>query len=990
MKELSPDALKGDYYYTDIDFNDLMHNRISNVLIICSKYDAFMLEEDGRVDEQIFNEYVSLNLRYPPQFIQANSSKQAFDILKNQKIDLVINMLSVGDMDPFLLSKKIRKSYSEIPIVVLTPYSREVSLIIKNQDLSAIDYVFSWLGNADLLLAIVKLIEDSLNANHDILKVGVQSIILVEDSVRFYSSYLPIIYKIIFTQSKSFMSEGLNEHQKTQRMRGRPKILLANNYEEAMELYSEYQNNILGIISDISYKREGKKDPLAGLKLCEKVRADDKFMPFLLQSAISKNKKYADELKAAFIHKRSDKLLKELRGFIRESFAFGDFMFKNPETGEVVARAASLKELQDQLAKVDANVLKYHAYQNHFSMWLKARALYQIANVFKNIRPEHFDNIEEVRDFIIKNLASYRRNKARGIIAKFYRSTYDDFVHFSRVGEGSIGGKARGLAFLDSLLKENKMHKKYDGIHVSVPQTLVLTTDVFDEFMQQSGLAEIAYSDIENEKILEAFVKADLPDSIVEDLKKFISIIDKPLAVRSSSLLEDAHYQPFAGVYSTVMLPDLPDNEQGIKMLANAIKTVYASVYYQESKAYMEVTKNVIDEEKMAIIIQEICGAKYGKHFMPTVSGVSKSLNFYPLEGEKPEEGIAEIAFGLGKYIVDGNGNNIRFSPKHKKKVLQLSTPELAMENSQSYYFALKLGNEDFYPDVNDSMNLERISTRKMHFHKSFTQVVSTYDYNDNRIRDGWHDGGRKLLTFHSFLKYDRFPIAEIIYDSMKLCEDAMNTPVEIEFAIDLDNNGEIPKFNLLQVRPIVRSNFDEDIKLEEIKDEECLVKSNSALGNGVISNMKTVVYVKQDDFDPSHNQEVAKKIAELNKKLLKENEFYVLIGPGRWGSSDSWLGIPIKWANISQARLIVEAGLDDYRVEPSQGTHFFQNLTSFQVGYFTINPNINQGFYDYDYLQSQEAYYEDEFIRCVKMNNPIEVIIDGKSKKGVVLKSKS
>lgn len=987
MKELSSEMLHGDYFYTDINFNDLMHIRISNVLIICSNYDAFMLEEDGRVDEQIFNEYVSLNLRYPPKFIQVNNSVQAFEELEKENIDLVINMLSVGDMDPFELSVKIKDAYNDIPIVVLTPYSREVSFILKNRDLSAIDYVFSWLGNTDLLLAIVKLIEDKLNADYDINKVGVQSIILVEDDIRFYSSYLPLIYKIIFTQSKAFMAEGLNEHQKTQRMRGRPKILLYDNYDDALEMYNKYQNNILGIVSDISYKKGEIKDAFAGLKLCKKVRSEDKFMPFLLQSSNLKNKQYAEDLNAAFIYKKSDKLFTELEAFIKEGFAFGDFIFKNPKDNTIVAKAGSLKELQEKIKIIPDESLKFHVYRNHISMWLKARALYQLASAFRHIRPEHYSSIDEVRSYMLETLSSYRRNKGRGIIAKFYRNTFDDFVHFSRIGDGSIEGKARGLAFLDVLLKRNKMHSKYEGIQVSVPFTMVLTTEVFDNFMQYKGLQDIAFSDLENEKILEEFVKAPLPSGIMDDLRKFLTIIKKPLAIRSSSLLEDAHYQPFAGIYSTFMIPSLSPDDVGLNILASAIKSVYASVYYQESKAYMEVTKNVIAEEKMAIIIQEVCGSEFNNHFMPTASGVSRSLNYYPLEGEKPEEGIAEIALGLGKYIVDGQGNSIRFSPKHPKKTLQLSTPELALSDTQSYYFALKLNKEDFRPDVDEAMNLDKITTRQMEYHPSLNKVISTFDYNNHRIKDGWHDKGKKLITFHSFLKYDNLPIPEIIYDCMKICEDAMNTPVEMEFAINLNNGDKLPVFNLLQIRPIAKTSFDSSVNIADFKDEETIINCSSALGNGKTSDIKDIIYVKQEGFTASNNLTIVERLKSLNSKFLENQDYYVLIGPGRWGSSDSWLGIPVKWPHISQAKLIIEAGLDNYRIDPSQGTHFFQNLTSFQVGYFTINPHINEGYYDYKYLQSLDAEYEDEFIRWVKLEKPTEILIDGKSKKGVVLK---
>lgn len=982
------DLKKREYYYWDVSFNKLMRKRVSKILLICSTYDAFMLEEDGRIDEQIFNEYVSLNLRYPPHFIQVSTSKEAFETLENEKIDLVINMLSVTDMDPFQLSNTIKGNHPKVPIVVLAPHSREITKSLQTNDLSSVDYVFSWLGHSEILLAIVKLIEDRINVEYDVNEVGVQTIILVEDNVRFYSSYLATIYKIIFTQSKSFMAEGLNEHQKMMRMRGRPKILLANNYEEAIELYQYYKANVLGIISDISYDREGKEDKHAGLRLCEKVREEDRFLPFLLQSSQIDNKAFADRMNVGFIHKHSKTLLHELREYIRDNFAFGDFVFRRSKEGEKVERAKDLQELQEKILIVPEDVLKYHINRNHFSKWLNARALFHIANVFKYLRPEHFSNLEEVRQFMFTALAGYRRNTGRGIIAKFYRDRFDEYVLFSRIGEGSIGGKARGLAFIDTLLKEKSLHYKYKDVYITIPRTVVVSTEIFDEFMEKNNLYEVAMSSKSDKEILEHFVKARLPKTTVKDLTRFLEVVKRPLAVRSSSMLEDSHYQPFAGIYSTFMVPNRSDAKSNLRAVANAIKGVYASVYFEESKAYMAATQNLIDEEKMAIVLQEVCGKDFGEYYMPTFSGVSRSLNFYPLEYENYEDGVAEVAVGLGKYIVDGNGSNLRFSPKAPSKILQLSTPELALQNTQRYYYGLNNKAGSFHPNVDDASNLVHKSIRHLPESKDFKSLLSTFDYNSNILRDGQHEGGKKLITFAHILKYNKFPLAEILSDVLNIGQEAMNNPVEIEFAVNMNAiNNKQHIFNLLQIRPIVEVTGNQMVDLGEIPEEKSILTSYSALGNGYINDVCDFIYVKPQSFNKAKTPEIANRIGMLNKGFIEDDTNYVLVGPGRWGSSDHWLGVPVSWMQISQARVIVESGLDNFRIDPSQGTHFFQNLTSFQVGYFTINPFINDGYYDLAFLDEQDAVYEDEFIRHVRFDKPIKIAIDGKQKKGVVFK---
>ncbi len=976
------------FQFPDINFDKLMQKRIHKVLLICSNYDAFMLEEDGRIDEQIFNEYVALNLRYPPQFIHVSSASHAFNVLRKEEIDLVIEMLSVGELAPFELAKRIKKRYSQIPIVVLTPFSREVTQTLEKEDLSAIDYVFCWLGNADILLAIIKLIEDKMNVAYDVKQVGVQTILLVEDSVRFYSSYLPNIYKIIFKQSQKFMAEGLNEHQKMLRLRGRPKILLARNYEEARRLYGKYKRNLLGVISDVSYKRRGKKDKAAGIRLFKRIKEDAPYLPLLLQSSDADNYKIAKEIKVGFIHKNSKNLARELRNFINEYFAFGDFVFRNPKTGEEVLRVPDLKSLQQNLYNIPDISFEYHISRNHFSKWLNARALFPLAELFKYLSKEDFKDLDHARNFLHDAISYFRLNKGRGVIAKFYRATYDEYLNFARIGNGSIGGKARGLAFLDSLIKKNQGLDEFDNVIISIPRTVVLTSQVFDEFIEQNNLLPIALSDAEDEEILQKFIAAKMPDRTVRDLKAFLRVTYSPIAIRSSSLLEDSHYQPFAGVYSTYMIPNTKNEEQMIKMLTDGIKAVYASVYYKSSKSYMRVTSNVIDEEKMSIILQEVCGEKYGDRYYPTLSGVVRSVNFYPIEPEKPEDGVANICLGLGKQIVEG-GRTLRFSPKYPKKILQLSDTALTLRDAQKTFYALDLRPESFVPSTDEAVNLLKLRIKEAEKDGSLKYVASVYDYADNTIKEGAHYTGKKVVTFANILKFDAYPLAKILAHVSEITQKAMNSPVELEFAMNIPKNKNQPAiFNLLQVRPIVDNSETLTTKLEEIDEKDTIIYSKQALGNGEIKDLTDIIYVKTSSFDPAKNPEIAKMISELNDKFIKENKNYILIGPGRWGSTDHWLGIPVKWADISAAKVIIEAGLPNYRIDPSQGTHFFQNLTSFRVGYLTINPHANDGYYNVDFLDKQNPINENEFIRHIRFEEALVVKIDGKKNLGVIMEA--
>jgi CheY-like chemotaxis protein len=976
------------YDFTDTSFDLLMQKRIHRVLVICSNYDNYMLEEDGRIDEQIFNEYVALNLRYPPTFVQTDNAEDAFRIMAEDNIDLVISMLSLKGTDVFALAKRIKSKYDRIPIVVLTYFSREVSLRLEREDLSAIDYVFCWLGDASLILAIIKLIEDKMNADYDIEHVGVQAIILVENSIRYISSYLPNLYRIVLVQSLDFQSEALNEHQRMLKMRGRPKILLANNFEDAVSLYQKYKYNVLGVISDISYSRDNLNDENAGLELCKIVMADDDKVPFLLQSSSAVHRKSAEELGAGFIYKYSKSLSLELRNFIIQNLAFGPFVFMDPDTMEPIATATDLQGLQQKLLTIPDKTLEFHANHNHFSKWLNARALFPVAQMFKYIRKEDFSTMEEMRRFLYIAISSFRLGKGRGVIAKFDKSSFDEYQIFSRIGEGSIGGKARGLAFINSIIKKNKLFNKFPDVLITIPRTVVISTDAFDEFMEHNDLHSIALSDLSDEEILNRFIKAELPGWVYQDFYAFLDVSRSyPIAVRSSSKLEDSHYQPFAGIYSTYMIPRVPDNKAMVQMLSDAIKEVYASVYYKVSKAYMTATSNVIDEEKMGIILQEVCGNRHGDTFYPTLSGVARSINYYPIGSEKAEDGIVNVALGLGKLIVDG-GMSLRFSPRHPKKILQLASPEAAIKETQKEFYALDLNSKSFVPSTDDGVNILKISIRDVKNDGAMKYVASTYDQNNNVLYDGINHNGKRIITFSNILQHKTFPLAEILNTLLDLGQQEMNNPIEIEFAANLETSPGTPKiFNFLQIRPIVQNDQNYNFDIDHVRPGESIIFSESALGNGIFKGIKDLVYVKPDAFNAAHSEKIAVLIEKLNTGFVKAGTGYVLIGPGRWGSSDPWLGIPVKWPQISAARLIVESGLKNYRIDPSQGTHFFQNLTSFRVGYFTINPFNKEGHYDVEFLDRLVSIYEDDWLRHVRFEKPLDILIDGKRHKGVIMK---
>ena len=972
--------------FKDTSFANLMNKRIYNVLLIATKYDAFMLEDDGRVDEQIFNEYTSLSLRYPPRFTQVTTEEEALAELKDRNFELIICMPNMDNRDIFAAATEIKIHYPNIPIVVLTPFSKEVSKRIANEDLSAIDYVFSWLGNAELLLAIIKLIEDKMNAPDDTASVGVQIILLVEDSVRFYSSALLHLYKFVLEQSQMFAKEALNDHQRTLRMRGRSKIKLARTYEEAVRIFNQYRDNMLGIISDMSFMHDGVKDPYAGYKFGQYVRKTGLIIPFVLESSEASNKVYAKELGASFIDKNSKSYPQDLRKKIMQRFGFGDFVILNPQTKEEIMRIKDLKDLQKKVFQIPDDSLVYHLSRNHFSRFFYSRAMFPPAEVLKRVDVSDYKDMDEARKLIFDLIVQYRRMKNSGVVAVYQKERFDEYSNFARIGDGSLGGKGRGLAFIGAMVKRYPK-LEHDHFAVTIPKTVVICTDIFDEFMETNELYPVVLSEVDDETILKYFLRASLPARLIEDLMAFFDVVKSPIAVRSSSLLEDSHYQPFAGIYSTYMVPKLEDKYDMLRTLSDAIKAVYASVFYRDSKAYMTATSNLIDQEKMAIVLQEVVGNRYNDRFYPTISGVARSLNFYPIGNEKAEDGIANIALGLGKYIVDG-GQTLRFSPRHPHNILQMSTMDFALRETQTRFYALDLKNLADQFSVDDSFNLLRLNLKDADADGSLKFIVSTYDPYDQVIRDGYYPGGRKILSFVNVLQHEVFPLADTLDQILHVGEDEMGRPIEIEFAVNIDpQNPGFATFYLLQVRPIVDNKevMEEDLTL--VEQEDTILTSTSVLGHGIVTDVQDIIYVKTGAFCSSNNQSIAYDIEKMNRQFTGEEKNYVLVGPGRWGSSDSWLGIPVKWPHISNARVIVECGLENYRVDPSQGTHFFQNLTSFGVGYFTINPFKGDGWFDEGYLNSLPAVEETEYLRHVRFDKPVVIKMDGKKSLGVVLK---
>ncbi len=975
------------------DYTRLMVRRIRNILLICNNYDSFSLEEDGHIEARISQEYTELNLSNPPSIDRVESTMEALDLIKRQgeRYDLIITMFNVGRLDVFEFAALAKEIVPQTPIVLLSSYSKVIYNHIVSQDRSNFDYVFSWNNSTDLIIAIIKLLEDKLNADHDILEMGVRTIMLVEDSVRYYSAYLPLLYRLVLRQNNESVRDALNEEQQFMRKRARPKILLATCYDEALELYRKYKSNMLGIISDVGFilhKGDSRATEVidAGIDLCRLIKSEIPTMPYLLQSSQESMRAVAEELGVGFVRKTSKTLIHQLSEYIAREFAFGDFLVTDPHTGQVLARARNLYEFERLIATMSDDAIRYFAGKNYISRWLYSRGLFTIGNSFRDISINEGSDLAEIRKLNLRMIHDYRIRQGLGVVARFEPESYNDAIWFSRLGNGSLGGKARGLAFLNHILSKYDLYGKWEDVRVLVPRTLVITTEYFDRFILENGLQYVINSDLSDNEILSEFVASTLPSDLTDALRVFIRNVRRPLAVRSSSILEDSYYQPFAGVYSTYMIPHTENEDQELRLLSKAIKSVYASVYFASSRGYIISTSNVISEEKMAIVLQEICGSEDGGYYFPTLSGVARSINFYPIGYETPEDGVAKVAFGLGKAVVDGD-QVLHFSPKYPKNVLQTSTPELTMNETQQAMFALNLQPDRFKTSVDDAVNLERIPVSDCGAFRSFSKVVSTWDYENQRIVDSPVPRGPKFVTFAHILKYNTFPLADILSTLLDITRREVKCAVEIEFAADLDRGPDwAALFNVLQIRPISAVTSFNKVDWDSLDTSGALLSSGCAIGPGTIQGVRDIVYLRREGFDTLKTREMASELTALNTRMRDEGRNYVLIGYGRWGSSIPTLGVPVQWSNISEARVIVECCLENFRVDPSQGTHFFQNMTSFNAGYVNVNPYSRPGEYcDFDALDAMPAEYESEFVRMVHFDEDLTVCIDGQEDRALV-----
>ena len=978
----------------DIDNTTLINFRVRKILMICSNYDAFILEEDGQIENQIYKEYLDLNLTNPPKFVWVQTSAEAREVLNTVVgIDMVISMYNVGDKDILNLASDLKEERPHLPFVLLTHFSKEVYRRLAQQNTSAIDYMFSWHGNADLIVAIIKLFEDIKNSDHDINEVGVQAILLVEDNVRYYSTYLPELYKMILKQSAEFLKETLNEQQRKVMKRSRPKILLATNLDDAMAIYEKYKSNLLGVISDVGFtvhKDEGiDKEKLdAGIDLVKHIRKDDPMMPILLQSSQESFASVAEELNVGFLRKYSKTLMIQLYEFIKEEFAFGDFIFRNSDRTEF-GRAANLKELEQLMRAVPDDVLLGATSKNMLSKWFLARGLFTLGNTFKTVLESHFANTEELRHYVSQQIHDFHSLTGRGVIAHFNAESYGRYIWFSRVGDGSLGGKARGLAFLNSLVYKYGLSNKYPNVKIAIPRTIVIATDYFDQFILENDLQYVIDSDVTDEEILSEFVSSRLPEALVEQLRAYVQTVRYPLAIRSSSKLEDSSYQPFAGVYSTYMIPFVENRDQMLRMLEKAIKSVYASVFYNGSRTYIQTTANLLSEEKMAVVVQSICGSEHDGLFYPMISGVARSVNFYPIGSEKPEDGIIDLAFGLGKTVVDG-GKTLRFSPKFPKKILQLSEPKLALRDTQKMMYALDLRPGAFKISRNEGINLVNIPVNEALAAFSHPELVaSTFSVENNRMVPGITAKGPRVISFDAILKYGRYPLAQILMDLLEICRKELMCDVEMEFAADLTQttSGQVLGLKLLQVRPVGEYSEDNTTTMDKVTESisTTILQSSKALGSGLFDEMKYIVHVPSATFDSAKTKEMAAEVAELNNRLKGEGERYVLIGPGRWGSSDPWLGIPVVWSDISEAKMIVETAIPGFQIEPSQGTHFFQNITSLGVGYLTIDTVCRDGSIDETMISEFECLHDGQFVKLYKAPQTMLGFIDRSNNKAIL-----
>ncbi len=970
-------------------FQNLMRLRIRDILLVSSLYDLYLFEEDGRLYELIRNEYQGLNLSHSPELTRVSSGQDAISLaMEESRFDLIITTLHIEDMHPLSFAKQAKKSGLNIPIVLLAHDNKELKYLLLNPEINVFDKVFIWQGDFRIIIAMIKYFEDRMNVEHDSKIVGVQNVIFIEDNIRYYSSFLPIIYTEMLSQSQRLISEGINLTHKFLRMRARPKILLCSNYEEATDYFNKYKDLCLGIISDIDFPRKGKQDPEAGIRFAKAVKKEHPDIPILLASTNPKNQNEALNVDASFILKDSPTLLNELRQFMNQHFSFGDFVFKT-KNGVEVARANNLKALEDSLKVVPIESITFHAERNHFSNWLKARTEFGLAHQLRPRKVSDYPDHEALRKDLIVSLQNYRSLRQRGIITDFNKETFDPESSFARIGGGSLGGKARGLGFVNTLINDYNVRDTFKNVNISVPAAVVIGTEIFDHFLDENNLRSFALNCNDDAEITKRFLEAEkFPEDILAELAGFLQIIHSPLAVRSSSLLEDSQYHPFAGVYETYMLPNNQSNPLiRLNDLLNTIKRVYASTFYQAPKNYIKITSYRLEEEKMAVIVQKMVGSKHENRFYPHFSGVAKSYNFYPLPPQKSTDGIVSTALGLGKWVVDG-GLTVRFCPKYPTDLIQFYSAKDAIENSQGEFYALRLDETNRFLETTHDTLVETFNLSVAEKDKTLDYVGATYSHDNDMIYDGLSRQGARLVTFGPILKNKIFPLSPVLELLLDMGTWGMGTPVEIEFAVNLSPiNGAKKEFGVLQMRPLVVSHEVDNLDIESSISEKLICESNQVLGYGIIQDIFDIVFVDYHTFNRLKSREVAAEVASFNRQLIDQNRPYLLIGVGRWGSLDPWLGIPVGWEQIAGARAIVETNFKDMSVEPSQGSHFFQNITSFMIGYFTVNNFSDKGFVDWDWLLSQSPVEVKEFTRLIRFEKPIIIKMNGHQNKGIIMK---
>jgi CheY-like chemotaxis protein len=971
-------------------FQKLMQKKVRDILLVSSLYDFYLFEEDGRLYELIRAEYQSLNLSWAPEITHVTTGEEALNLIKNQgNFELIVTTLHIEDMHVMQLAHKIREITKDTPLILLAYDNRERKELTSQYDTSIFDRLFIWSGDYRLMMGIVKYVEDRLNLDNDTQTAGVQSIILVEDNIKFYSAYLPLIYTEVFKQSQHLILEGINITHKFLRMRARPKILLCTTYEEAWDYFDKYEEFILGIITDNNFKYHGVRDPEAGIKFAKNVKERQSDIPILLQSSNAEYAEVAKSVGVSFLQKGSPRLLYHLRQFMLDNFGFGDFVFRTPD-GLEVGRASNLIELEEQLKIVPAESIVFHAERNHFSKWFKARTEFWLAHKLRPKKVTEFQTPEHLRQEILGLIRLYTEERTRGTITEFTKELFDPINSFARIGRGSLGGKARGLGFINTMINSQKIRYKFEDVEISVPSAVVIATDVFDQFLEENHLEAVAYQETEDKELLNKFIDAkNFSSDIIIKLNEFLEIIHEPLAIRSSSLLEDSQFQPFAGVYQTYMIPNNhPDPEIRLNQLLECIKSVYASTFFKKAKDYMKATAYRMEEEKMAVIVQRLVGAQRQNRFYPDFAGVAKSYNFYPVPPQKSSDGIALVALGLGKTVVDG-GNTVRFCPKYPKHLLQFFSTKETIRNAQQDFYALEIDDvpESLIDHAPDRF-VKRYELSIAEKDQTLYYVGSTYSPENDAVYDGISRPGKRVVTFAPVLKHKAFPLADILDVLLDIGTWGMGVPIELEFAVNLKVPENTPKqFELLQMRPLVISHEREELDVENISQDDLLCQSEQVLGNGAITNIFDIVVTDIEKFDRGKSRAVASEVSKINAKLLDQKRPYLLIGVGRWGSLDPWLGVPVTWDQIAGASVIVEAGFKDLNVTPSQGSHFFQNITSFRVGYFTVNSFVHQGFIDWDWLSKFPAVEELNFTKHLRFDQPVIVKISGHKNKGIIIK---